>query len=186
MKKSLKIALVVGHRNGSQGSYGNTGISEWKYWKEFLAEMIEQLPLDNQYQIFLRNDRMGGYTNEMIDLHKRIDVFGADLSVSFHFNGSGDSSIHGNEVLYCSDGGKKFAEILNGIFRDNLQNNNRGIKKREKSDRGGGFLCRGRSKCILVEPFFESHQNEFVDGGSQREVLMESFIEFFQRISEEV
>lgn len=178
-----KIALVVGHRKGAKGAYGNMGISEFDFYSKFIPELLNALSSENDgntYMVFFRSDGGNGYTERMKDLHKRIDAWGADISVSFHFNAAGNESVNGHEILYCSQRGEEAAIQLDELFDAHLGNRDRGIKKRRREDRGGGFLCRGKSVCILVEPFFAAHQNRFIEGGDMREPLKQSFIDFFQ------
>lgn len=178
-----KIALVVGHSSVSQGAYGNMGISEFHYWDRFLKKNIMNFTDENEYQIFYRSTGGSGYSERMRELHSRIDEWEADISVSFHFNGAGKAYINGHEILYYN-AGKTLAEKLDIIFDKNLDNRDRGVKKVNKGDRGSGFLRRGKSKCILVEPFFASHQDKFVEGGEQYDNLVNSFVEFFRDVAE--
>lgn len=177
-----KIALVIGHRSGSKGAYGDAGISEWDFWNEFISDIYVDLPTNHQFKLFLRSNAVDGYGERMKEMHKRIDEWGADISVSFHFNASSIESVTGHEVLYCSNGGKRLAVLMDKHLDMWLNNKDRNIKKRLKHDRGGGFLCRGNSKCILVEPFFASHQSKFIRGGEHRSDLINAFLGFFEAI----
>jgi len=174
----MKIALIVGHRKNSQGAVGSKGISEYKFNKKLIEEIQLDLVDDHDIKVFYRRDDLSGYTERMKDLHKRIDAWGAKVSVSFHFNAAGNKSVDGHEVLYCSGSGKKLSKKLNDNFTQYLDNNNRGIKKKTKHDRGGGFLCRGKSVCILSEPFFGSHQHLYAKNGSERANLVSAYVEF--------
>ena len=127
--------------------------------------------------VFHRSETIKGYGEKMKDLHKRIDEWGAEVSVSFHFNAFGVEAVNGHEILYHSKGGKKLAKKMDKIFDIYLDNRDRNIKQRNRKQRGGGFLSRGKSLCILVEPFFASHQDRFMDGG-ERQNLLTSFVEF--------
>ena len=151
--KKIAISLLKGM------TYGNVGISEWLYYDELLNSMYwdGKLPDMHEYYILYRDASISGYTAQMDDLHKRIDKIGCKLSVEFHFNSYGDWSVDGNEVLYCSNSGMYYAELLDECL-DSLPNRDRGIKKVVMSDNGGGFCCRGKSKAIIIEPFFASHQ----------------------------
>lgn len=154
-----KIALVVGHRKDNQGAVGNDGESEWEYNNKLAKKLHKKFP--NNTKIFYRKTGPGGYSEKMKELHKRIDAWGADYSISMHFNAAGNPAVDGHEVLYCSKAGKKVAEILNNNFNKYLDNKDRGIKKCTKSERGGGFLCRGKSVCVLGEPFFAAHKTKY-------------------------
>ena len=178
----MKIALVIGHAPDKQGAWGNAGISEYNYWKNFLIDTINQLPQKHQYRIFERPTSKRGYGSRMKLLHHKLDAWGADLSVSFHFNAAGNVHVNGHEVLYCSKRGSKYAKIINDIFTERLRTKNRGTKRKTPKDRGGGFLCRGRSVCILLEPYFAAHQIDYLPGTEGYEALQKSIKEFFDKI----
>lgn len=157
------------------------GISEYDFNTSFVHELITRLNhehLGHQYQTFYRQNDGSGYTERMKDLHTRIDAWGADVSLSFHFNASSKEYVNGHEILYCSDKGHDLAVQLDELFDAYLDNNDRNIKKRTKKQRGGGFLCRGDSVCLILEPFFASHQNRFVCGGDMREPLKQALVDF--------
>ena len=175
------IALVVGHDKDRQGAYGNKGISEWLFNDRFLIELVPMLPEKHTYFIFYRSADIKGYTNKMVDLHSRIDEIGCDISIEFHFNSVADSSVNGNEVLYCSNNGLKLANILDDCF-DILPNRGRGVKKVTLLDNGGGFCCNGKSTAIITEPFFGSEQSDYVHNGKYRHLLQEAYVDFFLRI----
>jgi len=181
-----KIALVVGHRSRSQGAYGDMGISEWKFYNQLVKEIVEEAEdVDVELKVFHRRESGHGYTSRMKALHREIDAWGADISIALHFNASSHASANGHEVLHCafSSTSAKYASIMNSAFTKHLNNRDRGVKPKSRKDRGGGFLCRGRSYCILIEPFFASHQHEYMPGQRAREELINSFIEFFDKVS---
>jgi len=177
-----KIALVIGHRSLKQGAYGNAGVSEFAFYNRYIEELLPQLPKDKSYAIFRRKDDLSGYSERMQELHSRIDEWGADISISFHFNAFGNTIVNGHEILYCSKNGEKLAKSLDEKFDKYLNNSDRNIKKLTMEDRGGGFVCRGKSICILVEPFFAAHQSEFMLGGAQRQAMSKALIEFIKEL----
>ena len=179
-----KIALVVGHDVNNRGAYGNKGISEWAFYNQLTMEL--ELPDKHDYMIMHRNPNLSGYTEKMEDIHERIDDWGADISVEFHFNSFSNKNVNGHEVLYCSKKSKEIAKQLDKAFDDNLENSDRGIKKvtlyKKHPDRGAGFCCRGESLAIILEPFFGAHQHEFIQDGSKRELLKKAISEFLENI----
>ncbi len=182
-----KIALVVGHRKGAQGAWGNAGVSEWQFNSKLAEEIKDELerrgaPVD--VRIFYRDDMPGGYGEKMKRLHKRIDKWGADYSISMHFNAAGKQDVNGHEVLYCSKRGKKVAKVFDAHLDAALNNRDRNILKRGRKDRGGGFLCRGKSVCVLVEPFFAAHQDKFMPGGPMRKALRRAYVRAIEEIAE--
>jgi len=177
----MKFAIVVGHSERKQGAYGNAGVSEHTYNSQLAKDIklrLDDLNIDSK--IFYRKN-YGTYSEKMKDLHKRIDEYGAGVSISLHFNASATNA-KGHEILYYSKGGRKVAEILDKEF-DKLGNRDRDIKKRTKGDRGGGFLARGKSKCVIAEPFFASEQKDFMFGTQGYVNLVDAYVNTISKIA---
>ncbi len=179
----MKIALVVGHDAIKRGAYGNMGESEWHFNDVLINDLFfKGLPKKHTYRRFYRDADIKGYSHQMTDLHKRLDDWGAELSIEFHFNSFSNKSVHGHEVLYCSFGAGVYANELNKSLDKHLPTSNRGIKQVTKKNRGGGFCCRGNSLAIIIEPFFGSNQYRFVHNGDLRDDLLSAIIEFIEDI----
>ena len=181
-----KVALVVGHRSKAKGAWGSAGLSEFDF-NSLVAEALSDIFLGHErvkVKVFFRDNKIGGYGEKMKRLHKKIDKWGAKYSLSLHFNAAGREDVTGHEVLYCSKGGKKIAKKLEEFFDKHLQNRKRGIKRVAFNQRGGGFLCRGKSICILAEPFFAAHQNLFMPGSSGWSALISAYSEFIEWLGE--
>jgi len=178
---STKVALVIGHDVNSKGAYGNEGMSEFDFNDKLLNELTDKYPSSNR-KLFYRDEDISGYGNQMTDLHQRMDKWGADISIEFHFNATSNQDVHGHEVLYCSEAGKKVAELLNTSYDKYLPTSNRGAKKITMDDNGGGFCCRGKSIAIIAEPFFGAHQDRFIEGGSLRHDLIYATLEFVSQL----
>lgn len=172
----MNIAVVIGHDAQSQGAWGNAGRSEFDFNDGLMNDMAfyELLPDNHNVYVLYRSADINGYTSKMIDLHERIDKLDCEVSIELHFNSFSDDRAQGHEVLYCSEGGKGIAEIMNHALDELLPTSNRGVKKVGMSDRGGGFCCRGKSKAIILEPFFGAHQRDFVPGGKNNMLLMKA------------
>ena len=179
----MKIAIVIGHTEDNQGAYGNAGIGEFAFNEELLQSMYfdGRLPNKHEYYFLYRSANIIGYKAQMVDLHRRIDDIGCELSLEFHFNSFHRPEANGNEVLYCSEGGKYFADILDECL-DMLPNRDRGVKKVYPEDRGGWFCCLGKSRSIIAEPFFGAYQDWYVRDGIYRPLLEDAYEEFFNRI----
>ena len=172
----MKIALVVGHDSVSRGAYGNEGVSEWDFNSNLVHSMatMKMFPEEHEIFVFYRSADINGYTNQIIDLHKRIDKLGCEVSIELHFNSFSSNKAQGHEVLYCSQSGKQVAEIMNDALDEHLPTSNRGVKKVDMRDNGGGFCCRGASYAIILEPYFGAHQSDFIYGGKLRMSLMKA------------
>ena len=179
----MKIAIVIGHSLDNQGAYGNAGIGEWQFNDELIQDMFHSGMLPGKHEIYVlyRSADIKGYTNQMHDLHRRIDDLGCTVSIEMHFNSFSDPSANGNEVLYCSEGGKKIADVFDSAL-DALPNRDRGVKKVTKSDRGGGFCCRGKSYAIILEPFFGANQKDYIHDGRYRDTLMDAIQTGFKNL----
>lgn len=183
----IKVAIVVGHRSGAKGAWGNAGISEFDF-NSAIAKELKKTFANNKkidLEVFYRDNMPGGYGEKMKRLHKRIDNWGANYSISLHFNAAGRKDVDGHEVLYCSNRGKEVALKFNTLFSKYLKNRDRGVKRRVKSQRGGGFLCRGRSIAIIAEPFFAAHQKKFIKGADGGDKLLLAYKDFLKWLGEE-
>lgn len=179
----MKIATISGHSVISKGAVGNAGMSEFDFNEEVLVEMARRkmYPSEHEFGHFYRDADIVGYEKQMKNLHIQIDAWGADVSIEFHFNDYHDKTVNGNEVLYCSNGGKRIAEIFDEEL-DTLPNRDRGIKKVTALDHGGGFCCKGKSYAIIVEPFFATNQDDFMHDGKNRMLLLEAYSNALKRI----
>lgn len=176
-----KIAMCVSHQSDNQGAYGSEGEGEWGFNHTLINNITGKISNPN-VRIFMRDKNISGYTNQMIDLHQKIDAWGADISVEMHFNSFSSDSVQGHEVLGCSDGGMNIAEYMNECFDEELPTSNRGAKRITSGDNGGGFCCRGVSLAIITEPYFGAHQHKFVDGGELRENLIRAYVKFIDTV----
>ncbi len=168
-----KIALVIGHRYGSQGAYGAAGYSEYRYYDAlFLPALVGILGAPSWLKVFHRQNRQG-YTANMKQLHQEIDDWGAAVAVSFHFDAADSRQANGHTVLYNERDvrSKAVAKIFDRHFDAALQSHDRNLLGRYRG-RGGGFLRRGESVNVLLEPFFASHQKQFVPGTEGFEALL--------------
>jgi N-acetylmuramoyl-L-alanine amidase len=178
----VKVALVVGHRSKKQGAVGSAGISEWEFNRALAKEIAKESIENVEMKVFYRDDAPDGYGEKMRRLHKRIDAWGADYSISMHFNATKNKKVDGHEVLYCSNYGQMVAKLLNDKFNEFLANRDRGVKRVSKKERGGGFLCRGKSICVLAEPYFAAHQGHYIPGSSGYKALKRAYIEFIKEL----
>jgi len=180
----MKIALVIGHSSDKQGAETIDNISEYSfYWTLVHFSILPNAPLQHDYKVFERGDASMGYTENMKELHSDIDSWGADLSISFHFN-SHTSQAMGSEVLHSGyEQSKHYAELLNYQFTQNLLGiKNRGIKEKTKNERGGGFLHLGKAPAILIEPFFGSSNQDVQYLTNNPIPFISSFENFFNQI----
>ena len=186
----MKIALVIGHEPKRKGAeLAGEKISEYAFWWTYLNFTL--IPMLNttttsEYKVFKRGSTVKGYTAKMKALHKEIDEWGADLAISFHFNGSVNKAAGGMEILHSGyKPSKQLAEQLLQKLHVNLPGiKNRGLKKVGKGENGYGFVKYGKAKAMLVEPFFGSNEKEVGYVIENSEALNRAFAEFFKEIEE--
>lgn len=159
----MKAAICVGHsRPGDFGATSATGRSEWAY-NAPIAVRIEQL-LTNAGVDVLRVDAYQGasYSSAMSWLSDELNRFGADCAIELHFNAA-DKTAKGFEHLYwhSSSKGKELADIVHQIHSDAFGGSDRGIKPKDSSDRGSGFLSGPECPSIICEPFFGDNPDEW-------------------------
>lgn len=175
---SKRIALCIGHNSKQRGAYGSAGLTEYDYNKGFLSELLPYLPPTHDYKVFERKP-FGSYDKEQEEMHREIAEWGdCDIAIEFHFNASSNPSVNGHEILYLSNRGKELAAQLDRCFDKHLDNRDRNTLHREEG-RGYGFLKRGEYASLIVEPFFASHQERFIEGGDMYQPLIAAYKEFF-------
>lgn len=187
----MNIALIIGHRKSSQGAHGNAGLSEFKYWQDMLQKVTVQANAIHgaRVKLYTRQDKRG-YTKNMIELHKRLDADDTNIAIECHFNGSSNKKVRGHEVFYYSKKGKRMAIMFNDRlseyynFTTEKEMPNRGAKRlSHKGQSGFQFVSRGKSVCILIEPFFSSHQYRFIKGTDGYDAITSAIFDFINDVA---
>jgi hypothetical protein len=181
----MKIALLIGHRSGSQGARSVKNISEYAFWYTYLHAMLPLFPNVHTYKIFERLDSDGrGYRERMRRVGRRAGEWGAELIVSCHFNASSNAKAEGFEVLCTRNHmSKMYASMMLSAMDDNLYGDSRGVRvvQNDPRERGSGFLYKTPMPAILIEPFFGTNREDWhsalKDGN-----LYGVFRDFFTRI----
>lgn len=152
----MKIALIIGHNEKSQGAVNDTyGITEYMFNKP-LAFLIASV-LAEQGHTPLVMYRETSYTKLPLEVNKT----GADLAISLHCNAFDDNP-HGSETLHyeSSSRSKLLAESIQSEVVNTLGLTDRGVKPckfdrvGKAGDRGGYLLRYTHMPCVIVEPFF--------------------------------
>lgn len=182
-----RVALVVGHDTKEGGAFGDRGQNEYNFNCEFLDDLsIDGKTFNNGVEIryFFRSPNLPTYSKKMSDLHNRLDEWGADIAIEFHFNSFSDATVNGHEVLFCGMDARAngLATALNDNLDKNLPATNRGIKMVSRDSRGGGFCCNGKSVSLIIEPFFGANQDRFSRGGDLREPYKSAILGFLSQL----
>lgn len=188
----IKVALTAGHdkyrMRGASATSKTLGrkISENEFWNDFIDEimpLIQNMQGIEFKQFHRANQKPIGYSKAMRIEHDEIDKWGADIDLELHFNAGGVKAT-GHEVVYyrASKGGLKYATVLDKSFDRYLNNRDRNRKPVTIGERGSYGLRIGKSYSLITEAFFAKEIDNFLPGGSQRENLINSYLDFFAEI----
>jgi len=156
----MKVALVVGHSQKSQGARNATyGVSEFEFNRK-LAHDIEREWSEHN----MSDEIVVVYRETYEALPHQINALGVDLVVSLHANAF-DTKTRGCEMLYyhASKPGKIVATIFQERIFGVLQTIDRGVKPKHSEDRGGYLLRTTHAPCIICEPFFIDNDADLLE-----------------------
>ena len=164
------IAICVGHsRPNDSGAASVTGVSEWDYNSE-LAEMIgDKLMLPHKiYSVY----KGTGYVTAIKWLAKKMKEDRVDTALELHFNEKG--------------------RLLSRALRDSFEDSfplfrSRGIKPRQKKDRGAYFLRATPMTACIAEPFFGTNTEDWKLAVEHKEGIATSIaggLSLYKEISE--
>uniref|UniRef100_A0A6M3LXK8 Putative N-acetylmuramoyl-L-alanine amidase n=3 Tax=viral metagenome TaxID=1070528 RepID=A0A6M3LXK8_9ZZZZ len=165
-KKIRKCALIVGHKESSQGAVSPSGITEFAYNQE-LAELIKKYVERAEVVIVYRR------TYEQ--LPDDVNQIKPDFAVSLHCNAF-NKKASGSEVLYYekSSKGKELARKLQTAIVKVLGLPDRGIKAKTSEDRGGYLLRYVKAPIVIIEPFFIDNPADYMVGAEKKAELAEA------------
>lgn len=162
------VAIIIGHRERSQGAYSPTlNKTEFQFNKkvalflEDIADIYERPNIPFVSEAF-----------RIKELVKEVNKKSYRLVISLHFNSFENDIAHGATALYyiTNSKGKHIATEFVKIMADDF-----GIKKRDlipisnKNQRGGTLITGLHATSILVEPFFGSNEEDALKFKDQEE-----------------
>ena len=154
--KTIRVALVIGHKEKSQGAINQgTGVSEFLY-NEQVAARIDAKMIGSGVLLDVV------YRGEMSRLPDQINNLRPDWVVSLHCNAF-NTKAGGTEVLYYhkSRKGKWLAVQFQEALLECFSLKDRGIKPKTSEDRGGYLLKYTNAPCVILEPFFIDNNTEY-------------------------
>lgn len=151
-----RIAIIVGHNSRSRGAVrSKDGITEYD-WNSSFAEKIEAFQPD-LYMIVKRQPGQS-YGSEIREAYSHTD--GCEATVELHFNAA-VASATGTETLSSGTSGSlKLCNLLQDGMVGALGLPDRGVKMRQRDDRGGLSLWVGAAPAALIEPYFGSNDKD--------------------------
>lgn len=172
----MKFAIVVGHNARAQGATRITdGRTEYN-WNGDLAEMIHEI--DPRCVKVFRRRSGGGYSAEIRRVYSEVDAWGADCSIELHFNGSPDPRATGCLTLSSGTSGSMgLASEVQARMLAVMGNQDDGIIKRSRGQRGGLSLWAGRAPAIMTEPYFGGNERFCHVADARKDQLAEAIYE---------
>ncbi len=169
-------ALVIGHKNSSQGAVNkSSGTTEFTF-NESLSKKIEDAVTGVTVQRIFRRTYQ--------TLPGDINDFNPDFIISLHCNAFNES-VSGTEVLYYhrSTKGEQFAAVLQKKLLKALKLNDRGIKPKTAEDRGGFLLRYTQAPCILAEHFFIDNDSDLKIAKKNQKQLVQAYADAISAIA---
>jgi N-acetylmuramoyl-L-alanine amidase len=163
----MKIGLAVGHsRLGDQGAYshGEYILSEWDFNRDMVRRIAHVLSnthgwaTGDNYVVYDHYPARS-YSGAINYLARKLKEDEIDAVIELHFN-SARPSVSGHEWLYwhSSSGGKRLATALRDEMEEAFPDmKSRGIKPRQRKQRGSYLLRVVPPYAVIAEPFFGSH-----------------------------
>ena len=159
----MRIAVVVGHDDRSQGAYSLALDMKEHEWNGLFADVL--IPeLESRGAAVKRFERPSGlgYQTAMSALTSEINAWGPDLVVELHFNAMDDPSWAGCCVLHwpSSTRGNIAAAAISEAAAGAIGNRNRGAVAQDRSWNSGRpplYILRDtKAPSTIMETFFGS------------------------------
>ena len=172
----MKLAIVIGHNVRAQGAVRITdGRTEYD-WNSDLAGMIQDIAPAG-VRVFKR-EPLGRYSREIDRVYGEVNDWGAHCSIELHFNGSADPRAEGCLTLTSgTPSSMALAKEVQARMLAVMQNQDDGIIKRGRGERGGRSLWAGRCPAILVEPYFGGNARFCHVADARKDELAEAIFE---------
>ena len=168
------IALVIGHTGSRQGARSDTyNISEFEF-NSTLARLIRQYWVASGY---IGDLELVYRDCPYAELPSKVNALEPELVLSLHCNAF-NTLASGTEVLYYhkSQRGKEHAEILQRHLVSALVLPNRGVKPRERRERGGLLLRHTAAPCVIAEPFFIDNDTDYKTAWRNLDKLVNAYV----------
>lgn len=155
-----KMALTVGHSKLKSGAYTSAdgrkfgGVLEYEYNKE-LAKLLQNWMIKGGWACDLIICPEGQFTASKQESTYKLNLVNDasknyDLVCELHLNASGSHTATGEEVLYISNAGKKYAEAVSAKLATMIKRHGSGIVLRDNLY----MLTKTKPVSIMLESFF--------------------------------
>ena len=161
-----KLALTVGHSKLKNGSYTSAngkpfgGVLEYEYNKE-LAPLIQKWMRAGGWECDVIVCPEGKFAAAKEESTYKLNIVndaskGYDLVCELHLNASGAHNASGEEVLYISASGKKYAEAVSAKISTMIKRHSAGIVYRDNLY----MLTKTKPVAIMIESFFCDNKSD--------------------------
>lgn len=155
-----KMALTVGHSKLASGAYTSAdgrpygGVLEYAYNKE-LAPLLQQWMIKGGWDCDLIVCPEGKFTASKQESSYKLNLVNDaakdyDLVCELHLNASGSHTATGEEVLYISESGKKYAQAVSAKLATMIKPHGTGLVYRNNLY----MLTKTKPVSIMLETFF--------------------------------
>ena len=166
---NMKVALVVGHCEGSKGAWNpRFNITEYDFNNKLAGQIFRILKNSAKAEpVLVHRYLRSGIRGLVMKLNT---IIRPKLIVSMHLNAHSNPEANGTEVLHWhrSKYSGRMAKIFEEHFTDFLQTRDRSGQAQAKGvseeDRGGYILRYTKAWAVLCEPFFLSNDEEVEKG----------------------
>lgn len=180
----MKIGICIGHsRKGDRGAVSQWGETEWDYNSKVAGHLKAELEARGVSCVVIDDYRYGGYSSGIRHCAKLLRDAKVTHAVELHFNSAG-ASANGAEWLHwhSSGGGKRLAEGLRRAFVSAFPMvRDRGLKARQKGQRGALFLRATHCPAVILEPFFGSSAKDAATFRGGEKALARAYAEGLTR-----
>jgi len=177
----MRVALVVGHKEASQGAVNIVSeMTEFRFNDDLVNRIIiEGLASGSKH------DLLKVLRDTYRELPEKINRIRPDFAISFHANAF-NSRVSGTEVLFYhrSVMGPKMALILQKYMCELLHLPDRKIKAVTVEGRGGYLLCHVKCPIVIVEPFFIDNDEDLTIATEKKGEMAKMFVSAIEEISQ--
>lgn len=177
----MKVGVVVGHSVSDPGAVNANGRTEFEFNAELSYMVAVELLKNKLDPVIIWRDR--AYSA----MPAKVNESDVDFSIELHCNAF-NTEASGTETLFFSGSrkGKALAEHLQEHIVGVLGLNDRGIKAKTASDRGGLMLVKTAKPHVILEPLFIDNDEDLVRGEERKAALAASIASACKRYAEEV
>lgn len=174
----MRLGVFVGHsREGDEGAQSVGGITEWQYNAVVADMMVDKLEGVLDFVQEFNDYPASSYGAAMDWVREACLEHQLTHAIELHFNAATPSA-NGHEFLYwhTSKEGLDMAQAFRmAMLEDWPHARDRGVKSKDGTDRGAGFLSKTPCPAVILEPFFGSNSEDWQRFGGNHLALATTY-----------